>query len=74
MKNLCIVHPGTGTIISLSDEVYLFDYGMAERHVQAVANGEAADEEIEGWIADNADLGIRIDNVNIGRLFFGGAE
>ena len=71
MRNLCIVHPGTGTVIALSDKVYVCDYAQAERHVQAIANGEADTDEVEGWIIDNADLGIRIDNWNMGNLFFG---
>lgn len=74
MKNLVIVHPGTGTIIALSDEVYVFDYDMAQRHIERVSGGEYADDELEGWIVDNANLGRRIDNWNMGNLFFGGAE
>lgn len=74
MKNLVIVHPGTGTVIPLSDEVYVFDYDIAERHIAAVSLGEYVSDEVEGWIIDNADLGRRIDNYNMGNLFFGGAE
>lgn len=73
MKNLVIIHPGTGTVISLSDEVYVFDMDVAERAVTAVSLGEHAWDEVEGWAIDNADLGRRIDNYNMGHLFFGEA-
>lgn len=67
MKDLFIYHPGTGTIVSLSDEVYLidaadldadvaeglFDYGMSNMPVQL-------------------HKGIRIDNYNMNNLFLEG--
>ena len=66
MKDLFIYHAGTGTIIGLSDEVYLinasdldddvaeglFDYGISNIPVQL-------------------HKGIRIDNYNMTNLFFG---
>ena len=64
MQSLFIYHPGTGTIISLSDEVYLC----------STADISAA---YYGMMLDGASVpvqehkGIRIDNYNMTNLFFG---
>lgn len=71
MKNLVIVHPGTGTVIPLSDVVYVVDWDRAERHIANVSNGEYLPDEVEQWVIDNADLGRRVDNYNIGNFLFG---
>ena len=58
MKDLFIYHPGTGTVISLSDEVYLCD----------TADISAA---YYGMMLDGASVpisehkGVRIDNYNM---------
>lgn len=68
MKDLFIYHPGTGTVISLSDEVY-------------VCNSEFIDDETLERITEygatvevNEHKGYRIDNYNMGNLFYGEAE
>ena len=66
MKNLFVYHPGSGTLISLGDPVYVvssdicsdadmeeFEMGSASQHFASVR-------------------GIRIDNYNMNNLFFGG--
>ena len=64
MRDLVIYHPGTGTVISLSDEVYLCD----------TADISAA---YYGMMLDGASVpisehkGVRIDNYNMTNLFFG---
>lgn len=73
-RNLVIIHPGTGTVIPLSDEVYVFDMDVAEAAVTAVSLGEHVWDEVEGWAIDNANLGRRIDNWNMGNMFFGWGE
>lgn len=66
-KELFIYHPGTGTLISLSDPVYL-------------VNAELVDPDIldgmsmGGSYSEREHLGRRIDNYNMTNLFFGGAE
>jgi len=65
MKNLFIYHPGTGTLISLGDEVYL------------VAEDIAGEQLIED-MSDGCNVypmehkGYRLDNYNMTKLFFGG--
>ena len=68
MKDLVIYHPGTGTLISLSDEVYLIDAGSIDE--------ETLDDLEMGAVGDaGADsLGYRIDNYNMTNLFFGVEE
>lgn len=64
MKDLLIYHPGTGTVISLRDEVYLCDVEQIGVGVlEAMENGATVDEfHHKGW---------RIDNYNMTNLFFG---
>lgn len=71
MRKLVIVDRSTGQIIPLTHEVYVVDYGLAERHIAQVSFGEYVDDEVEQWVIDNADLGRRLDNYNMGNLFFG---
>ena len=64
MRDLFIYHPGTGTVISLSDELYLCD----------TANISAA---YYGMMLDGASVpvqehkGYRLYNYNMTNLFFG---
>jgi len=64
MKQLFIYDQGTGTLIPLSDEVYLVD-------------AEIAGEELLEDMSDGCNVypiehkGIRIDNYNMTNLFFG---
>jgi hypothetical protein len=64
MKDLLIYHPGTGTVISLRDEVYLCDVEQIGVGVlESMENGATVDEfHHKGW---------RIDNYNMTNLFFG---
>ena len=64
MKDLLIYHPGTGTVISLSDPCYLVDASLlSEEMVEEMSNGEHFSPlEHKGW---------RIDNYNMTNLFFG---
>ena len=63
MKDLFIYHEGTGTLISLSDEVFLID---ADK-VDPVVMSDLSDG-ISG-ITDKEHLGYRIDNYNMANLF-----
>jgi len=65
MKNLYIVHPSSGTVITLSDNVYLVDSDGVP--------GFPADFE-EFMIANAENIGYRLDNYNMTNLFFEGAE
>lgn len=65
MRNLFIYHEGTGTLISLSDRVFLID---ADR-VDPVVMSDLEDG-ISG-ITDKEHLGYRLDNYNMTNLFFG---
>jgi hypothetical protein len=64
MDQLFIYHPGTGTLIALSDEVYL-------------VNAKHCDEETlndlnEGvTVTPREHKGYRIDNYNMTNLFYG---
>ena len=63
MRDLFIYHPGTGTVIALSDEVFLCD-------------AEAIDPITYSQIENGASVpvqkhkGIQIDNYNMTYLFF----
>lgn len=66
MKDLFIYHPGTGTMISLADPVYLVD--------SALCSESMLEEYSMGTNEANANVrlfGIRIDNYNMTNLFFG---
>lgn len=64
MKDLLIYHPGTGTVISLSDPVYLVD--------TAVIDEETLDElEMGAQVAPQHHKGYMLDNYNMTNLFFG---
>lgn len=65
MKDLLIYHPGTGTLISLSDEVYLVDAGIVREDIlEDMEDGRTVDER--------QHKGYRLDNYNMTNLFFGG--
>ena len=65
MRNLFVYHPGTGTLISLSDPVYLVDANIAgEDAMDYMSDG--------GCLADFEHKGLRLDNYNMTNLFFGG--
>ena len=65
-KDLVIYHPGTGTVISLSDGVYMID--------AARLSDEDRRQLEEGWLseADAYAVGFHLDNFNMTNLFFGG--
>ena len=66
-RDLLVYHPGTGTVISLRDEVYLVDATRVREDIlDAMEDGGTLDERDH--------LGIRIDNWNMGNLFFGWGE
>lgn len=67
-KDLVIYHPGTGTVISLSDEVYMID--------AARLSDEERSELEEGWLpeADAYAVGFRLDNFNMTNIFYMGHE
>ena len=65
MKDLFIYHPGTGTVISLSDPVYLIDASVVDPVVMSDLQ-----DGISG-ITDKEHLGRRLDNYNMTNLFFG---
>jgi hypothetical protein len=63
-RDLYIYHPGTGTLIALSDVVYLVD--------AAAISEELLDEMSEGvQVAPQEHLGYMLDNYNMNNLFFG---
>jgi hypothetical protein len=67
MKQLFIYHQGTGTLIPLSDEVYLVN---AE-----TVGDEMINDMIHGCnVYPIEHLGYRLDNYNMTNLFFEGAE
>jgi hypothetical protein len=70
-RDLFIYHPGTGTMIALSDPVFLLDAGIIN-----VKAPEAMEAYEEGYATfDDANLmGMRLDNHNMGHLFFGDGE
>ena len=64
MKDLFIYHPGTGTMIALSDVVYLCDTDSIDPITYSqIENGMTVDER--------QHKGYRIDNYNMTNLFFG---
>jgi hypothetical protein len=63
MRDLLIYHPGTGTVVPLSDEVYLVD--------TSIAGEETVAEMLEGYVEERQHKGFRIDNFNMTNLFFG---
>jgi len=68
MKDLVLYHPGTGTVISLSDPVYVIDCNRIS---------EFANEALENGVTDldsREHLGYRLDAYNMTNLFFGGAQ
>jgi len=66
MRDLYIYHPGSGTLISLSDSVYLIDASrLSEETLEDLSMGSVGD-------AGADSLGYRLDNYNMTNLFFGG--
>lgn len=65
MRDLFIYHAGTGTIIPLSDEVYLVDNAQLDDDTQEAF--EFGEKDIP--VRDHK--GYRIDNYNMTNLFFG---
>lgn len=64
MKDLFIYHPGTGTMISLSDVVYICNTEDIDPFVmEMIENGSNVDEMYH--------KGYRIDNYNMTRFFYG---
>jgi len=67
MRDLFIYHPGTGTIIPLSDEVYVCDAQYIEPVIlEHIENGAT--------VGVKSHKGYRLDNYNMTNLFYGGAE
>jgi hypothetical protein len=65
MKDLFIYHPGTGTLISLSDPVYLVDAAEVDDEVfEYMSDGLSVDIQFH--------KGYRLDNYNMTNLFFEG--
>ena len=66
MKDLVIYHPGTGTVIPLSDEVYMIDASrLSDEEMDDLEYGRLS-------AADAYAVGICLDNFNMTNLFFGG--
>lgn len=68
MRDLIIYHPGTGTVMPLSDEMYVIDCGRITEYANEALDMGATD------IDPREHLGYRLDNHNIGWLFFGDAN
>ena len=64
-KNLFVYHEGTGTLIALSDKVYLID-------ADAIDERTLDDLEMGANVSEREHKGWRIDNYNMTNLFFGG--
>ena len=64
MKDLFIYHEGTGTILPLSDKVYLCN-------VEDIDPDEYEDMMDGASVDVTFHKGIRIDNYNMTNLFFG---
>ena len=64
MKDLLIYHPGTGTVIALSDPVYLVDADLLDART-------LEDMEMGANVSEREHKGWRIDNYNMTNLFFG---
>lgn len=63
MKRLAIYHPGSGTLIALSDKTYLVDLDIQEPEVlEAMENGATVEERDH--------KGFRLDNYNMTNLFY----
>lgn len=66
MKNLFVYHPGSGTLISLGDPVYMVSpEWVSEEDMEEFSMGSASQHFA-------SVRGIRIDNYNMTNLFFGG--
>lgn len=65
MKDLLIYHPGTGTVIPLSDIVYLVDADLLDART-------LDDMEMGANVTEREHKGWRIDNYNMTNLFFEG--
>ena len=63
-KNLFIYHEGTGTLIALSDKVYIIDADLLD-------NRTLEDLEMGANVTEREHKGWRIDNYNMTNLFFG---
>ena len=63
-KNLFVYHEGTGTLIALSDKVYLID-------ADAIDERTLDDLEMGANVSEREHKGWRIDNYNMTNLFFG---
>lgn len=64
MPDLVIYHPGTGTAIPLSDAVYLVNVAhISKRDLEALENGT-----LDKF--DMSVIGTRIDNSNMGNIFY----
>jgi hypothetical protein len=68
MKDLIIYHPGTGTVISLSDTVHLIDCNEVSEYVNEALDYGATNLDVRDTKA------IRLDTYNMTNLFYGGAE
>lgn len=68
IKNLAIYHPGTGTLISLSDDVQLINVDFLSEQRPAVL---ADLEDGVSGVPEREHGGYRLDNSNMTRLFFG---
>jgi hypothetical protein len=66
-KQLFIVHPDTGIIFDLSDEIFLFDGAR-------LPSSEDGADVLEYIAKHVKSFGYRLDNFNMTNLFFGGAE
>lgn len=64
MRDLFIYHPGTGTVIALSDEVYLCDMDAIDPITYSqIENGAS--------VPVQKHRGIQIDNFNMTNIFWG---
>ena len=64
MRDLFIYHPGTGTMIALSDEVYLCDMDAIDPITYSqIENGAS--------VPVQKHKGIQIDNFNMTNIFWG---
>jgi len=64
MPDLLIYHPGTGTVIPLSDEVYLVNTAFVDEYVLDLMTDGVN-------VREKDHKGYRLDNTNMGRLFYG---
>ena len=62
--SLYIYHEGTGTLIALADTVYLInDKFVDEETMESLSDGAS--------VSNREHKGLRIDNYNMGNLFYG---